>query len=204
MSVLQRNISVESMEGSPTSDDGPSAQSPEKKTRPARLRGKSERAYAALLNRFVREARLPVQIRSLSLEHAGDPLSRVKLLLKKVGAGDRQFQWMGILLDSDQIQGTRAHKARRLARECNINLIWQNPCHEELLLKHMPGQEKIQPANCIDAERKLIAIWREYQKPMTANQLSGRIHLEDVQQVARVEPDLKRLLKATGLPLSTR
>ena len=45
--------------------------------------GKSERAYAALLNRFAREARLPVQIRSLSLEHAGDPLSRVKLLLKK-------------------------------------------------------------------------------------------------------------------------
>lgn len=45
--------------------------------------GKSERAYAALLNRFVREINLPVQIRSLNLEHAGDPLSRVQLLLKK-------------------------------------------------------------------------------------------------------------------------
>jgi len=52
--------------------------------------GKSERAYAALLNRFVREAGLPVQIRSLNLEHAGDPLSRVQLLLRKTR---KQYPW---------------------------------------------------------------------------------------------------------------
>lgn len=115
---------------------------------------------------------------------------------------------MGILLDSDQIQGeradSRAREARRLAREHDINLIWQNPCHEGLLLRHMPGQEKIQPVNCADAQKKLVAIWRKYRKPMTAEQLSNRIRLEDVQRAARTEPDLKELLQATGLPLSTR
>lgn len=170
--------------------------------------GKSERAYAALLNRFVYEADLPVQIQSRSLEHAGDPLSRVKLLLKKIRIEGKQFQWMGILLDSDQIQGeragSRAREARRLAREHDINLVWQNPCHEGLLLRHMPGQEKIQPVNCADAKKKLVAVWREYRKPMIAEQLSNRIRLEDVQRAARTEPDLKKLLQATGLPLSTR
>ena len=170
--------------------------------------GKSERAYAALLNRFVREANLPVQIRPLSLEHAGDPLSRVRLLLRKTRTDRKQYSWIGLLLDSDQIQGghsdSRAREARRLAKEHGINLVWQNPCHEGLLLRHMPGQDKIQPVNCIDAQRKLVTIWDKYQKPMNANQLSQRISLEDVQRAARAEPDLEKLLKATGLPLSTR
>lgn len=170
--------------------------------------GKSERAYAALLNRFVHEAGLPVQIRSLNLEHAGDPLSRVQLLLKKTKTDRKQYSWMGLLLDSDQIHGgrsdSRAREARRLAKEHDINLIWQNPCHEGLLLRHMPGQDKIQPVNCIDAQRKLVAIWDKYQKPMNANQLARRIGLEDVQRATRAEPDLRELLKATGLPLSTR
>ena len=112
--------------------------------------GKSERAYAALLNRFIKESNLPVRIRSLSLEHASDPLSRVQLLLRKVQTKKKQFHWMGILLDSDQTQGeranSRAQEARRLARARGINLIWQNPCHEGLLLKHMPGQEKSNPS----------------------------------------------------------
>lgn len=57
--------------------------------------GKSERAYAALLNRFVYEADLPVQIQSRSLEHAGDPLSRVKLLLKKNQNGGKAVSMDG-------------------------------------------------------------------------------------------------------------
>lgn len=170
--------------------------------------GKSERAYVALLNRFAHDASLPVQIRSLGLEHAGDPLGRVRLLLKKIRAERKQYHWVGILLDSDQAQSKhtepRVREARRLAKEHDINLVWQNPCHEGLLLRHMPGQEKIQPVNCADAQKKLVVIWREYRKPMAANQLSSRIRLEDAQRAARVEPDLKELLKATGLPLSTR
>ena len=170
--------------------------------------GKSECAYTALLNRFVREANLPVQIRSLNLEHAGDPLSRVNLLLKRTGTDRKQYSWVGLLLDSDQIlrrgSDSHAHETRRLARKHNLNLVWQHPCHEGLLLRHMPRQEKTQPDNCADAQRKLVAIWHEYRKPMTIEQLSDRIRLKDVQRATRVEPDLKKLLQATGLPLSTR
>lgn len=170
--------------------------------------GKSERAYVALLNRFVHEASLPAQVRPLGLEHAGDPLSRVQLLLKKIRTERKQYHWVGILLDSDQAQSKhtepRTREARRLAKEHDINLVWQNPCHEGLLLRHMPGQEKIQPVNCADAQKKLVAIWREYRKPMIAEQLSKRIRLEDVQRAARVEPGLKKLLQTAGLPLSTR
>lgn len=170
--------------------------------------GKSERAYAALLNRFAHEAGLPVQIQSRSLEHAGDPLSRVQLLLKKIKTERKQYHWVGILMDSDQAQSKhtepRTREARRLAKEHDINLVWQNPCHEGLLLGHMPGQECAQPVHCADAQKKLVAVWREYRKPMTAEQLSKKIRLEDVQRAARVEPGLKKLLKATGLPLSTR
>lgn len=170
--------------------------------------GKSELAYAALLNQFIHEADLSVQIRPLRLESSGDPLSRVQLLLSKTRTDRKQYPWMGILLDSDQVQGghsaSRARDARHLAEKHDINLIWQNPCHEGLLLRHMPGQDKIQPVNCIDAQRKLVAIWDKYQKPMNAKQLARRIGLEDVQRAARAEPDLRKLLKATGLPLSTR
>ena len=56
--------------------------------------GKSEHAYAALLNRFTREAGLPVQIQSISLEHAGGPLSRVELLLRKAPADTNLGVWL--------------------------------------------------------------------------------------------------------------
>lgn len=92
-----------------------------------------------------------------------------------------------------------AGDAERLAQEHGIKLIWQEPCHEALLLRHLSGHAEDRPPTCRNAAGMLKAVWPEYGKPMSAAGLSQRVDLAGLRRAAAVEPGLKEFLDDIGL-----
>ena len=105
------------------------------------------------------------------------------------------------LLDSDQAlrdpQG--AERARRMAAENKITIVWQRTCFEALLLRHLQDHATHRPPDTPEAGRVLKREWPEYQKPMPRAALSRRIDRAAVLRAAAVEPELKNLLSCLGL-----
>ena len=167
--------------------------------------GESEAAYGQILYDLVRAASLPVHLHiEVLAPGAGDPLARVYRTLDLIVRRERQrvkFQSKAILMDSDQAREApeRLAEAKRLAKEAGISIIWQNPCHEALLLRHMPSCSSRRPPVCNAALQALVRNWPEYKKPMTRAQLASRIDLSAVQQGATVEPKLRVFLQEIGL-----
>ena len=168
--------------------------------------GKSEIAYAKLLVKFAKQTGVSayLDIRRL-FPGAGAPLARVRLAIKELErpVQKRRVPYAGrfILLDRDQVQGNRrmAEDAERLAGERGIKLIWQEPCHEALLLRHLPGHAGEQPPTCRDAEIALKAAWPGYEKSMPVSSLSKQIDLAGLRRAAVAEPGLREFLNAIGL-----
>ena len=92
-----------------------------------------------------------------------------------------------------------AEDAERLAGDHGIKLIWQAPCHEALLLRHLPGRASDRPPTSKLAQSALKAVWPEYEKPMSPASLSKRIDLAGLRRAAAVEPGLKEFLSDIGL-----
>ena len=167
--------------------------------------GESEVAYGQVINDLLRSRNIPVYLDVESLAPAaGDPLTRVQKAVKRIEERERKrgsFGLKAILMDSDQavIDPGRAVQARQLATRKNIKLIWQDPCHEAILLRHMPGCSDRRPPTCPVAERALKAEWPEYEKPMRRVQLVKRISFDAIRQAATVEPELCAFLKYIGL-----
>ena len=167
--------------------------------------GESEAAYGQLLIDLLRWAFVPIYLQvEVLAPGAGDPLARVQRTLDLITRREKQrvkFRSKAILMDYDQAQDApeRLVEARRLAREAGISLIWQNPCHEALLLRHMPNCSGNKPPICSVALQALVRLWPEYRKPMARTQLASRIDLAAVQQAAIVEPRLRAFLQEIGL-----
>ena len=168
--------------------------------------GWSEIEYAKLLGEFAQQFGAPahLDIRRL-FPGAGAPLARIRLAVKALGrpVQKRRVPYAGrfILLDRDQIQDDRrmVEDAERLAGEHGIKLIWQEPCHEALLLRHLSGHAGDRPPTCRNAAGMLRVIWPEYEKPMSATGLSQRIDRAGLRRAAAVEPGLKEFLDDIGL-----
>lgn len=169
--------------------------------------GESEVAYGQILNDLLQDAGLPINLQVEALTPgAGDPLSRVQRTLKFIARRERQrvkYQTKVILMDSDQgpEAPNRMREAKRIARAAGIEIIWQNPCHEALLLRHMPSCAARRPLDCNSARQSLEKIWSGYRKPMRRIQLSERVDLTAVRQAATVEPKLRLFLRTVGLLL---
>lgn len=179
---------------------------PEKKRFFLGCEGQSEIAYARLLNDFAAQVSAPAYLDIQPLfPGAGAPLARlqraVKLLGKKVHRRRMPYAGRFTLLDRDQVQGNRrmVEDAERLAGEHDIKLVWQEPCHEALLLRHLYGHGGDRPPTCRNATSALKAAWPEYEKPMSAASLSQRVDQAGLRRAAAVEPGLKEFLDSIGL-----
>jgi hypothetical protein len=167
--------------------------------------GESEVAYGQLLNDLLESADVAVHLQVEALiPGAGDPLARIQLALKRIPERERRrvrFWLKVILMDADQAarEPQRAAEARRLAAQHDLRLIWQKPCHEAVLLRHMPDRSSRRPPTCLYAQRALMQVWPEYEKPMARVQLAKRINLEAVRRAAGVEPELRTFLEDIGL-----
>ncbi len=167
--------------------------------------GESESAYAGLLQDLLREEGLHVHLVVHDLGRgAGDPFARVQLAVQRLAQLRRtriEPPARFILLDGDQAarDPDRAAGARRLAAENNISIIWQEPCFEAMLLRHLPDRSTRRPPDTSEAVRALEREWPGYRKPMSRDHLARQINRDAVRRAARVEPALLALLQCVGL-----
>lgn len=102
--------------------------------------GESEQAYGQLLNDLLRAANRPFHLEVVNLNPgAGDPIARLRKAGQEIARRRLrrpEFYLKAILMDSDQVDGDaqRRQQAEQLARDLDIRIIWQIPCHEALLL----------------------------------------------------------------------
>lgn len=167
--------------------------------------GESEVAYAGLLQGMLREEGLHVHLVVRDLGRgAGDPFARIQLAVQRLKQLHRtrlvppeRF----VMLDGDQAMRDheRAAAACRLAAEHNIAIVWQEPCFEALLLRHLPDRATRRPPDTPEALRVLEQEWPGYSKPMSREHLARRIDREAVRRAACVEPTLLTLLRCLGL-----
>ena len=104
-------------------------------------------------------------------------------------------------LDGDQAvrDPQRADRARRLAVENGIAIIWQRPCFEAVLLRHLPDRATHRPLDTPRAIQALEREWPGYAKPLERAALARRLDLDAVLRAATVEPELAALLRVLGL-----
>jgi hypothetical protein len=127
--------------------------------------GESEQGYAGFLQDLVREADLSVHLMIEVLgPGAGDPLSRVEMAVRKLthlrrtrAAPVERF----VLLDTDQAEmdRDRAERARQLAIQEGIQIVWQEPCFEGILLRHFPNRATNRPPDNLTAQRAIEREW---------------------------------------------
>jgi hypothetical protein len=167
--------------------------------------GESEAGYVALLQDFANSSGLWVHLHKEILgPGTGDPLTRINLATERLRTLERKdgpFVGRFAFLDSDQAERNlaRAEVARRQATCSNIKIIWQMPCFEAMMLRHLPGMESRQPQSSPLSIQALASEWPEYRKGMARVDLARRIDQDAVQRAARVEADLAVLLRCIGL-----
>lgn len=121
-------------------------------------------------------------------------VSYAGFLQKKRSAPAERFA----LLDSDQAERD-PERAKKLAADNDIVLLWQEPCFEAMLLRHLEGKTGNRPPDMPGAIKALEKEWAGYEKPLTRVNLAKRIDLAAVLRAAGVEPDLTALLRCIGL-----
>jgi hypothetical protein len=106
----------------------------------------------------------------------------------------------GILLDRDQwgLDTSRDQKVAALAAKHKLRLIWQGPCHEGFLLRHLPGCASHRPMTAKEALRRLKAKWPDYEKGAPADYLCQRLTATHLLQTCAVESDLCDYLNLLG------
>lgn len=168
--------------------------------------GPSEQSYGKRLNEIADAAGLHLYFDNDVLQPGGgDPLELVKLAISHIDQKRRKrgdFTHRAILLDRDKLSQNREWEQQivRLAQEHELHLLWQDPCHETFLLRHLDGQLTARPPTADLALQALKRIWPEYYKGMPAAQLAVKIDLQAIQRVRAVEPGLATFLNQIGLP----
>lgn len=165
--------------------------------------GDGEGGYAAFLQRLANESRLAIYLDNRKYR-GGDPLAIVQMAVKDLRAGRiRRGDYAGqaIFLDADRRNDVpdRTLIADRLIRENGFQTIWSQPAFESLLLKHIPGCERLQPATTALALQQLQNRWPQYRKGMASHALRARFDYAAVARAASATPELRALLDLIGL-----
>ena len=162
--------------------------------------GDSEFGYVTLLAHLLEEVHRGCHIHPERLG-GGDPLAMVQAAQRRLPRlVDRrgEFSARFILLDADKGDENLAKRdqAVALAKRLNVQLIWREPCHEGLLLRHLPGFGGHRPVQANTSLQALRHQWPEYEKPLNAVRLGQRVDRAAVLRAAAVEPELRAFLLA--------
>jgi hypothetical protein len=168
--------------------------------------GACERAYVALLNIVAEMRGLHIWIQGELLNPgAGDPLALVERALDRIAHKRRHrgtsYRHAAVFLDADRAGETRQRSAtaRQLAAQEGLQLIWQVPNFEAMLLRHLNGCRDLRPP----AERSLADLqrqWPDYDKStISADKLARRIGYPQIVQATEVENELRAFLQRVGL-----
>ena len=165
------------------------------------VEGPSERAFVQFLARCGDDAELRLHLEAKPAT-GGDTLAIVEEANRRLERHPtrKEIKTRLVLLDRDRLeQDLRAGRdARAFASKRKIEIVFQEPNLEGLLLRLHPGQEqrRVTPQ---DAERELRKLWPEYRKPPTAARLKQRFSVSDLRRAARHDRELQRLLNVVGL-----
>jgi hypothetical protein len=165
--------------------------------------GASERSYGALLQILADELEQTHIHLDLQDLRGGDPLAIVETAVAQLNRQIRNrgpFVARTLLLDEDKL-GRNPQRDRQiwpLAERNKLLLVWQRPCHEGLLLHHLPNCQSLRPPTPVAADSHLRRHWPEYEKPMSANRLRVRIGLAELANAVTVEQELAALLSVLG------
>ncbi len=166
--------------------------------------GESEQAYCIVLGDIIKQTVSNVHLEVALLgEGAGSPLAKIKKAIKKIEQFEKtrsKFWKKAVLIDSDLIDHNAEQKTQteNLASSHGIRIIWQQPCHEAFLLRHLPNCAQQRPSTSALANRALVAKWLNYQKPMSRIQIAKTINLDGLFQVSLVEPEFRSFLNEIG------
>lgn len=165
--------------------------------------GESEQSYVALLQQFM-GVRAEFHLVN-DLLNGGDPLatvdSAIKAMRRDAMKNRGPFIAKFVLLDSDLLgrNAARDEQCLALAKQHSLQLIWQSPCHEAMILRHLENCHDKRPPTTLVSEQQLRQEWPEYTKNCGKARLSQRITAASLARVARQEPELAALLICIGL-----
>jgi hypothetical protein len=106
-----------------------------------------------------------------------------------------------VILDDDKLGQTpqRDQRIAGVAADADLHVIWQNPCHEAVLLRHLEGCAQLRPSSTNLAGQQLAARWAGYEKAMPAARLAKRLDQAAIARAAAVEPNFAELFHVIGL-----
>lgn len=165
--------------------------------------GESEQSYSRFLDSLARDSQAYVHIDAVVMK-GGDPLSRLEWLERHIRAERRRrgtyaHQFAFIDTDQDHLNAARASAARHLADQLNVTVIWQEPVHEGILVRHFDGFTTHRPPTAAASMALLQRLWASYVKNLPAVHYRAQLNVEDVRRAATVEPQLSALLKVIHL-----
>jgi hypothetical protein len=126
------------------------------------------------------------------------------LSIRRIAEKERKrgvYSFRAVLLDRDK-WGQSLDRDRQidpLAVVNGLSLVWQNPCHEGFLLRHLEGNETARPATSDLAMQDLKRAWPEYYKAMPASLLAARIDKAAFRRVSAVEQQFTSFLDQIGM-----
>lgn len=165
--------------------------------------GPSEQSYGKRLGDIADAAGLHLFL-ECDVLGGGDPLALIELAIKRIREKVKKrgpYVHRALLLDNDKLGQSieRDQRIPPLARKHDLCLIWQEPCHEGFLLRHLVGQHSMRPQGSQLAVSALTDVWPEYQKAMPAALLAERIDRIAIQRAATVEEGFRAFLQLIGL-----
>ena len=161
------------------------------------VEGKSDQAFARFLERCLDKDGMHLHL-DIKQGGGGDTLAVVKTAihyLKRRGSGKDYYRKI-VLLDKDRIGEDKRHDrdASTEAKKHGLEIIFQDPNLEGLLLRMHPGNERkeYQPQ---ETERKLRKVWPDYGKSkLSASLLREHFTTTDLRRAAKHDRQLKRLI----------
>lgn len=166
------------------------------------VEGKSDRAFARFLQRCCDKEGLYLHL-AIKTGNGGDSVDVVKEMTRHLTKRPvkQDISAKLVLLDSDRIEQDRqaGRDAQAVAYESGLEIIFQNPNLEGLLLRLHQGYENRQIA-ADNSMAELCKVWPEYRKSsLTADRLGKRFGVSDVRRAARHDEELRKLLEMLSL-----
>ena len=165
------------------------------------VEGPSERGFGQFLASCCDDASLHLHL-DIKPATGGDSVAIVDEAKRRLERhpARKEIKRRLVLLDRDRLdQDVKSGRdPRALARKASMELVFQQPNLEGLLLRLHPGQER-RRVSARDTLAELRKVWPDYRKPPTAYQLKQRFSVSDLRRAAQHDSELRELLILVGL-----
>lgn len=165
------------------------------------VEGEGEQAFIKFLQQIATQKGLHVHLDCVPLNGGGYKSMLAKANLYRSRKERFKAKASILFVDTDRAEknddGWTLEKLHAEATKKKFTVCLQNPNQEGLLLRLIPGKERLQP-HATTAHKLLQKEWPDYQKPTDAHTLKAKFSLEDLLRAARVDEELSRLLTIIG------